>query len=450
MKPPRRKALFLCSLCLACYGLGTATAWNEVFPFTVVRDATAAARAYIAVYSGEDRLIDTEFSQPTIRRPLRSDDGAKILVAGGMNFLADHSSTGHALAWIMDRSGEVEHVWEYDPEIWRDLQLVQAAPLKSEVYPVGLHLYDDGSLLVSFQGKNCWPYGVGLAKFDKDSRLLWKKELLAHHWFSVGDDGRIYAAAMRIIESPVRLGDADAEIVSQDGRITEDVVLILDPDGNVLEEMSMLDALIDAGWIGLFQGATDDNVNSFTGDPTHLNDVRVITAKTAAGHPLLVEGDLLVSFRSLNAIAILDPGTRRFKWMCAGATLRQHCPRIVGDDVLLLDNKGGPARLGGSRLVSIDLETRLPSTAFPKGSDAEFANPFFTDVAGHLDLVSPDRALVTLTARSEIWEVDLGTGESLWEYVYVDPETRERRPLYTAKYVRNVDFEFNRKRRNSL
>jgi hypothetical protein len=112
----------------------------------------------------------------------------------------------------------------------------------------------------------------------------------------------------------------------------------------------------------------------------------------------------------------------------------------------MLDNRGGADETGASRLVAINLETRLPSTVFPRSSAQEFANPFYTMIAGHLDVRSPDRALVTLTMRGEIWEVDLATGDVLWEYVYVDPDTRERRALYTAKYVGDVHFEFNRKK----
>jgi hypothetical protein len=449
MSPDRRKRLFLVSVCLGAYGLGIITAWNELFPFPVVRDAAAAARAYLEVYGPQQRLIDRELTRPSIRRPLPADDGQHILVAGGMNFLPDESTTGHTLAWIMDRAGTIQHVWEYDPAIWNGLQKVHAAPLKSEVYPVGLHLYADGSLLASFQGKHCWPYAVGLAKFDKDSRLLWKQELLTHHWFSVGDDGRIYAAAMRIIDSPLSLGGSEVEIISPDGRITEDVILILDRDGNVLDEIPMLKALADGGWLGLFQGATEEPARVRTGDPTHLNDVRVVSAQEAAAHELLEPGDLLVSFRSLNAIGILDPTSRTFKWMSVGSTVRQHSPRIVGDGVLVFDNRGGPVTAGGSRLVSLGFDTPQPRTVFPRAQQSDLKHPFYTDVAGHLDIGSNGRVLVTLTCRSEIWEVDASTGEVLWEYVFVSPASRERRPLYTAKYVRDVGFQFNRRQQET-
>lgn len=442
MNSHRSKFVFIVSLCLAscCYGM--VSAQREIFPFTVWKEASAAAAAYLEVYLGEDKYIDPTMSAPLVRRSVSDQADPLILVAGGIDFMAEHSSTGHTLAWIMDRQGQLRHVWEYDPRIWQDLTKVKTTPWKSQVFPVGVHLHEDGSLLANFQGKNTWPYGVGIAKFDKDSNLLWKKELLNHHWFSVAEDGRIYTAAMRIRESPIRLGNTQAEIISEDGTITDDVIMVLDANGEVIEEISLLDAIVDSGWIGLFQGATEDNIHALTGDPTHLNDVRIISADVAAQHETLAAGDLLISVRSLNAVGILDPQQKIFKWMCAGAAIRQHSPRVVKDGILLLDNRGGPAATGGSRLVKIDLDSRVPRTAFPPANATSFEFPFFTKVAGHLD-IHQDRALVTLTTRSELWEVDLTTGQVLWEYAYVDVEDRERRPIYTSKYVHDVDFEFN-------
>ena len=438
-----QKMIFVASLCFAscCYGM--VSAQRNVFPFTIWKDASSAATAYMEVYFGEQKMIDPDLSAPTVRRSIVRGQEQLFLVAGGEDYQASESSTGHTLAWIMNREGQVRHVWEYDPQIWSQLEQVKAAPLNSEVFPVGLHLFEDGSLLANFQGKNCWPYGVGLAKFDKDSNLLWKKEQLNHHWFTVAEDGRIYTATMRIVESPLQLGNSQAAIISDDGKITDDVILILDAEGNVLEEISLLQAFVDSGWIGLFQGATDDNIHAHTGDPTHLNDVRVVSAETAAAHELLNEGDMLVSVRSLNAIGILDGKTKLFKWLCAGAALRQHSPRIVEDGILLLDNRGGSPATGGSRLIKIDFDSRQPTTVFPPAEVESYEFPFSTTVAGHLDLKG-ERVLVSLTDRAEIWEVDLATGQVLWEYVYVDAEDRERRPIYTSKYVGQPTFEFNR------
>src|SRR5205823_6644539 len=98
----------------------------------------------------------------------------------------------------------------------------------------------------------------------------------------------------------------------------------------------------------------------------------------------------------------------------------------------------------GSQLVQIDLETRLPHTVFPSPS-VPLPGRFFTSTAGHLDVIGPDRVLVAPYAERKLWEINLTTGIVLWEYILVEPEEPHfRRHLNTAKYVRDVDFPFNR------
>lgn len=428
----------------------------ELFPYTVVHEATLAAKAIAAAYgnspsnAGSAANSDSSLTGPTVKNHAGIQDGSLFLISGGADYLPEESATGSCLAWLMDRNGHLRHVWEYDRQLWTELKQVKRAPVNSVIRPIGLHLYEDGGLLVSFQGINTFPYAVGLARFDRDSRLLWKKERFNHHWFSVAADGRIYIGGMHIAESPLPIGKTAAEIHSDDRRILADSVMILDSQGNLLEEISMLDALIDSGWVGLFQGATDTNIDAFTRDPTHLNDVRLITAEMAEQHELLAEGDLLLSFRSLNTIGILDGTTHRFKWLCSGATIRQHSPRLVAGGILIFDNRGGPATTGGSRLVRIDLDTRLPTTLFPRPDVPLPENTFFTDVAGYIDLSSSTRALVALSEVGDVWEVDLETGKVLWQYTFFDPKTNRRRPIYTAKYVHAPSFPLNRREQESV
>jgi hypothetical protein len=294
-----------------------------------------------------------------------------------------------------------------------------------------------------------------LARFDKDSKLLWKKELFSHHWFTVAPDGRIITPAVRPVDSPCEVGNTRFSISSPDGKVLQDTVMILDEHGQVLDEIVVLEALIESGWAGLLptlNAAEDGKPNherfvigsAMAGDPTHLNGVQIVERATAAAHGRLSEGDLLLSMRNMNAIGILDPHTKRFKWMSAGACIQQHSPRFYENGVLVLDNRGGPAALGGSRLVLIDLETQLPQTVFPRPSSS-LPGDFYTSSAGQFELGDSDRALVAITLEHKIWEIDLKTGQVLWEYLCFDGQQRGgRSPLSTAQYVRQVNFPFNR------
>jgi hypothetical protein len=220
--------------------------------------------------------------------------------------------------------------------------------------------------------------------------------------------------------------------------VYSDVILILDPDGNVLDEISMLDAIFDSGWAGLITrpDAATRSADLLTDDPLHLNDVRIAGPETAAWQSWLSPGDLLVSLRNINAVGILDAASRRFKWLSSGSTVAQHSPRFYDGGVLLLDNLGGDKRLGGTRLVKIDLETGRPATVFPRPGVA-LPDLCCTMNCGHLDISGDgSRVLMAVTRSGLVWEIDLRTGEVLWEYIYVHPNAAgEREAINTAKYV---------------
>jgi hypothetical protein len=464
MRNGRAKICFILSLCLASFGYGMATIYWQVFPFTLLQNADRAWGALSVVaadQSSRDVADCPDLTLPTIRHHSDSAGDELILVAGGKDFLKQHSPEHGCLAWIMDRQGNVVHVWHYDPEIWAHLERVVTVPGQSrQVYPVGMHLYPDGELLVSFQGYDVFPYGIGLAKFDKNSKLLWKKELFSHHWFTVAPDGRIITPAVRSIDSPYQVGDTRFSISSPDSKVLEDTVMILDAQGQVLDEIVVLEAVIKSGWTGLLPtvNASEDGKRNherfvigsgMAGDPTHLNGVQLVDRELAAAHGGLSEGDLLLSLRNMNAIGILDPHTKRFKWMSAGASVQQHSPRFYENGVLVLDNRGGPEASGGSRLVLVDLDSHLPQTLFPR-PESSLPGTFYTSASGQFELGDSDRALVAITLDNKIWEINLKTGQVLWEYRCVDAQQQCFRSISTAHYVGRVNFAFNKQGERGL
>jgi hypothetical protein len=454
MRFSRAKIYFLASLCLASFGYGVATAHLRVFPFTVIQHANRAWRALTFVEDEpDDDIADVRgLTKPAVRIHSDAAGGELLLVAGGENYLPEYSPEHGCLAWIMDRQGQIVHVWPYDPDVWARFENAVLAPGRSShYYPIGMHLYPNGDLLVSFQAPNTFPYGIGLARFDKDSKLLWKNELLNHHWLTVAPDGRIICPAFRVVDSPYHVGDTRYSLSSPDGKVLRETVQILDEHGRLLDEIDVLEALINSGWAGLLptQNASaagkwnQEHFDIAADDPTHLNGVQFVNREFAAAHPPLKEGDLLLSMRNLNAVGILDPSTKRFKWMSAGTCIQQHSPRFYKDGVMVLDNRGGPEATGGSRLVQIDLETQIPQTVFPQPSSS-LPGEFYTSAAGQFELGDSDRALVAITWSQKIWEINLKSGQVLWEYVYVDSLRHRRSGLLTAQYVREVNFPLNR------
>ncbi len=442
------KALLVFSLALAAFCWGMATIHYRVFPYRTLFEARQAWKALEEVYAGKPSRVDSGEalagsesppSAPLVRRFAETAGGEWLLVSGGPGYLPSHSTEGGCLAWVLDRQGVVRRVWRYDPGVWRHLEHVYRLPGFSAIYPVDVHLCSDGGLLVSFQGENCFPFAVGLARFDKQSRLVWKRELV-HHWFSVGSDGQIYAPALRVVDSPIRLPGVAPAIASPTGKILNDAIAVLDARGKLIKEIDLLRSLVDSGYVGLFHGLISQGANplaeAITEDPLHLNDVRVIEALGEGAPGWLARGDLLVSMRSINAVAVLDGGTGRAKWLVVGRTLRQHSPRLVPGGVVVFDNLGGSGPEIRSRIVRLDFSSQASQTLFPLGRHP-VPRPFFTETAGHLDLhPAGRRALVAVAHQGWVCEIDLSDGRLLWEYVLGERGVDGRpKPLYTARYV---------------
>jgi hypothetical protein len=66
--------------------------------------------------------------------------------------------------------------------------------------------------------------------------------------------------------------------------------------------------------------------------------------------------------------------------------------------------------------VKIELASHAVATLFPRTSTPPELN-FFTEIAGHLELdAKRTRALASLTMQGRVVEIDLKSGDILWEY----------------------------------
>jgi Arylsulfotransferase (ASST) len=447
--------LFVLGLSAMAYFYGVASTKRQWFPTTVVEDGWLAAKALKEVWDSEaDHLppgaIELADAEPIHRPPgdLASTQAPAppeelLLIPGGPFQLMEFCPELGCLAWLMDRRGTIYHAWPLDPAVeWGDS--VSAASQDWYISPTGGHVYGNGDLLVVFQGHNTFPFGVGIARFDRNGKLLWKKEINAHHWFDLDDQGRIYLATHRLVDSPLELADTDHQLTCEDEKIYEDFIAILDPDGNVIDEFSLYDVFIDSGYVGLLERTRGRC------DPLHLNDVRVLKAEDADGYPEFAVGDIMVSTNAVNTVAVIDPRSRRIKWLTSGTTVAQHSPRFAGDNrILVFDNRGG-ARIdekGGSQIVSIDVASGVPQTVFPKPEGVPSLD-FYSHVAGHIDLDrGSSRALISLYDQGRILEVDLVTGEVLWEYTnvhdiggYQGSEDGDGSPTFALFGINSADY----------
>lgn len=431
------------SLWVLIFFYGYCVGQYQWFPYFLIRDAGYAYSAILLSQVEETHLgsIRTEIKEPTAIWHRERDHPEHILLTAGSTKITNLHPDG-LLASIIDREGQILHAWRASPDLWVQLEQVNRVPgISGAVGPVCVYVYENGDLLTTFHGLNTFPFSIGIAKFDKNSNLIWKKENFAHHNFSVMEDGRIFVPALEIASSPIPVGDTSGEIESPTGKIYRDQILELDADGNELSRRDVLQILIDSGLSGqLFRA---NNLVYLTDDPLHLNDVRPIGEMLSDQFEWLDRDDLLVSLRNINCVAIIDNKTNQVKWHSIGTTIGQHSPIPWRDGLLVFDNLGGKNDQGGTRLAFISLTGTRAETIFPK-SESVVVDQISTPNSGFLDISADGtRALMVLTHTGCVWEIDLTDNKLTWEYIAgTDTIPEKRLKIGSARYVDNTDFLF--------
>ncbi len=453
------KVLFVIGIAMASFAYGVATMKLEIPPYQWLREAKLAYEAWGAI-ERDKRNFPQNFerfenaAEPTPQAktlaPRAGDE--LILVTGGPYEMLDRCPTWGCMAWIADRSGKVLHTWEVNlDELWKDLKGFSGDVNNLSLYPVGMALGADGSLVITFQGRDTYPIQIGIARIDRAGRIVWKRFDNSSHWIAVGAKGQIYTPYSVHVRDFQNLGGTGVQLACASGESNIDRIRVLSDQGAPLRELPVLENLVRAGYRGLLYGVRDGC------DPLHLNSIDIATPKIAARIPGAKAGDLLISLREMNTVALLDGDTGAVKRAVTGRTAAQHGLRFLPDGTALgFDNMGGDRALGGSRVVRMDLVQGTAQTVFPRGgveSDSGLL-PFFSQVAGHID-VSADgkRALVAVTHQGRVIELDVDSGRPLWAYENTHEigkflekkglrasSTRARFAIYGAYYVRNANF----------
>jgi hypothetical protein len=397
---------FVAGLLMLVFGAGFLVATQQIFPYTQLVAAGETVRGAYHAY----------FRPPPFARPGSSGTraGAQVIDAGriapGVTFMVGYRPEGFG-AWIVDRDGTILHRWHarYSEVFGKAPQLLWQARDETIAWH-GAHLYPDGSILFNFQD-NSFPFGSGLVKLDKDSNVIWKLAENTHHDVSVDEDGIIWVAAQRYRPDGIPgMGNLEPWYY-------EDVVLKVSPDGQVLDEISVLGALRD--WPGLTTVTYEEDVSLkiASHDPTHLNNVEPLPRAMANAFPQFAPGDLLVSLRNVNTIAVIDPHTKRLKWSMTGAFAQQHDPDFLPNGhILMFDNLGGlngdPA-CGRSRALEIDPATQAVVWRY----DGCAGPPFDSERRGTVELEDNGNVLIAEALNGRALEVTHDAQPRIvWEY----------------------------------
>ena len=410
---------------LATFAAGIYVQTTEVFPHGVISSATKTATTLFERATAPPLLLSrwknfvnvAPVSVAAHRFELFDSDELidPILVAGERGRFAEYcpDSPG-CLAVEYAGAGKVVHAYPWRPDEIEKTNIVADFPYEhlpgfsfeddAEVF--GISRYSNGDLLVIFRFRFSYPHGGGMARIDADGRPIWYRRDYSHHWPYVNDDDIALVPAERAVPPRFSVNIARRTIEWDCERPNFDIVQIVDGKGQLLEEISLFDAVLESPYAPL--------LNPPHCRPIYLNFVHQL-GEDAKGGDSIGPGDMVVSIKRLNAFGILDRDDRRLKRLVRGSFFGQHSVQhLKGSKFVLFDNWGGDGVRGPSRVLMVDLADGKETTIFPNDETPEHLRSLFTYARGNIS-ISPDRSrlIVVFHAEGKAVEVRIADGEVL-------------------------------------
>ncbi|MBI1356037.1 MAG: hypothetical protein GC160_16980 [Acidobacteria bacterium] len=377
------------ALCACAFVWGALAYRGNLFPYPQLRSAAVAlgaldlGREEAAPRGGRSARKRLETLGYLQSAPVEADAAESGVVLANRQLSFDglnlYKETGVSTAHLIDNAGVEVYSWTMDQGRW----------IHAELSP------DDGALIgVSEEGF--------VFRLSADSRLEWKTPARAHHDLQVRSDGSIWALTRRDSRWPERYGDQP---------IVEDTITVLSPQGELLREISLLEPFRGSPYEYLLPAAEPSTGQGKAYELLHANHVEVFDGTLAHRSALFREGNLLVSFRTLNAVAILEKDSGRILWLWGPTNLSvQHHPSLLDNGNLLIFDNGYD-------------ESRVIEVAVPEGRivwEYSAGPSFFSVWGGSVQRLPNGNTLITSSAQGSVFEVT-PQGQTVWKFVNPRP-----------------------------
>ena len=383
--------------------------WDDVKVFFVPPEERPAEldgawRAHLQPSRGQGRGV-------TVNE--RVDDGARILLVG----FFDHENQ----ARLVNRDGTVVRKWSLDFFAHFPEDSARACKIQSPLY-VDIHgalLTEKGELVANYEY-------CGTVKVDHCGKLLWRLEEITHHSVVKARAGGYWILGREEwLTAEHRDRFPPFSTVTGTNKLQEDFILRVSEDGKVLERVSIPKVLYDSGLEALLTATGEDfTVNGRARDElVHTNKIAELTDDISDRFPMFSAGDLLLSFRELNLVVVVDGVTKRVKWHQTGPWLRQHDPEFRPDGRISIFNNnvyktaynGSYTRLDVPRvtnILAVDPATGETEVIYGQRPGQEMLSV----IRGQHELLDDGGMLITEFDAGRVFEVDKD-GTVVWEYV---------------------------------
>lgn len=388
-----------------------------------------------ALLFSSDRAI-LKYEGPLFEKPVETVD-ANALMPGLVLVMQSKNGDRQNEVNAIDRDGKVIHSW---PVVWSDIWPDDEGDFPWHMRPAsndgtmlhGLALLPDGSIVANFEYLSTF-------RLDACGNIVWKLANFGHHSvFYDKDSQTIWVTTERDIRN------GETGFTNHVAPLNSWMIQHLSLDGKVLDEFSVIDVLQANGLEGLIYLSSVSNENTqVTGDTLHLNDVDIFPQGQESD--LFKPGDLMFSLRNINAIFVIDPETKKIKFMSIGRVLRHHDPDFEKGDIISVFNNRNlepsvAAGEGSSQIVEINAKDGTARVALEgKGDDR-----FYSGIMGNHQHLANGNWLVNSSAQGRVLEFG-PDGKLLWRYSHRISDTANARIYYAGMVPPSMDAEFFRK-----
>lgn len=396
---------FIVSCAVLLFAYGVAVGRYRIFPFEILNYGVAS----LLQVRQEARMLLGIRPDGHLGTAHHEGDGVTIALrdrmAPGLTLVAGMIEEENQIR-LIEADGRPVRVWttRYS-ELFPGAEHLPAARRPGTDWNAQLHgalALPDGSVVFNFDY-------AGTVKLDRCGEVEWVLPHSTHHSIERSQGGGFWIPGRSY-------PDVVAGFPPSDEGYEEDLILKVSDAGEVLEEVHVAELFVENGLLPLLLLKGPGSVFR-SGELVHLNDIEELPDSIAERFPGFEATDLLLSFRNLHMLMVVDPRSWTVRWHRIGPWIQQHDPDFQPDGTITIfdnrnDNTPRGAHLGGSAVVEIDPGTGTTRVRYGGRPEQDM----HTGIFGKHQVLPNGNILITQSLSGRLLEVT-ATGEIVWELI---------------------------------